>query len=112
MFFDNVLMQYLDSCKIIPLQSCPTRFYTISFEGWEDIEISSNNDTCYEVLEIASASLIILITKYKDTHAFTEPYFSFMPDTSQIQIKIATMPNDLYENVLKSINERKDRQIP
>lgn len=81
---------------------CPTKFYTITFDGWKTPIMSLEDNTFREITELASKSIVNVVKIYKETHAFTQPQFFFKPDGT-FGVKIGTLENERYESLkLKS----------
>ena len=104
-FSERVLGINMKDAKLIPFNCCPTKYYTISFEGWTKVELVVQDETFNQVLNIASQSLKSLIDMYKETHAFTEPQFIYDPK-GVFKVRIATMELELYEKLMNK--ESKD----
>jgi len=94
-----------DDYKIIPLHICPTKFYSIAFQGWDKVSIDSNGSGLTTMVNLAAYTLKGFIKLYKETHAFTQPEFYYKPDGT-FGVKIGTMENDRYEKLLNK-NEKK-----
>jgi hypothetical protein len=84
--------------KIIPINRCPTKFYSITFQGWDKVSIDSNDSGLITMVKLATDTLKCLIKLYKKTHAFTQPKFYYKPDGT-FGVKIGTMENELYEKI-------------
>lgn len=80
--------------KIIPNNLMPTEFYYISFQGRNGCYVDINDSTFREMMQLAKKSVDAFITKYKDTHAFSQPDIFFKPDLNNFTVIIGTMQND------------------
>ena len=99
-FFNQLLCKNLfDECKIIPIIGQPTKFFTITFTAWK-LEIFRVDDKELNmIIEMACANMQYIVSKYKDTHAFTEPQFCWQTD-GKIVVKIGILENEIYEKMV------------
>ena len=99
-FLQNRLMSKFDKCKLIPINVMPTKFYTITFEGWKPHMICYDDAGLNESIIMACASMDKIIELYRETHAFTEPMLSIMPN-GIITLKIGTMELERYNEIIE-----------
>lgn len=104
-FIQNYLKSSFDECNLIPWSMQPTKFYSITFKGWNKIIVVVDDETLHTILKIAKITLMAIVESYKDTHAFTEPQLSFMPDKETWELRIGTMENELYEKLMEKYKE-------
>ena len=93
-----------DEYKIIPINWGCTRYHTFTFEGWENICFV--NELLDDILQLASASLLLFIKIYKNKYAFTQPLISWKMDGT-FQLKIGILEIDIYEELKKNIKKHK-----
>lgn len=86
--------------NMIPLNGYPTKFYSITFYGFTNFTIDSNNATFNTIVKLASKTIKAFIKLHKDNHAFTQPQISFKTDGMFI-VKIGTMENEIFEKLYK-----------
>lgn len=70
----------LKGLNIIPIHWGHSRTFTITFDGWEKVEVSATDKTFNEVLKMANQSFKVFVKMYEETHAFTEPILRWSPD--------------------------------
>ena len=87
-----------DDYKIIPINGCPTKFYSINFDGWGHFSSSSTDSGFIIAVNLAVKTIRSFIELYKETHAFTQPQFYYKPDGT-FGVKIGTMENELYDQI-------------
>jgi len=93
-YLQEVINSYLDEYKIIPWDMQPTKFYSITFDGWDKVTFSCDDPTLNEMICIAGETAKNIISKYKETHAFSEPQFFWKPN-GEFVIKIGLMELEL-----------------
>ncbi len=95
----------LSEIKMIPLNWCPTKHYTISISGFDKFTVQKNDIEFSKILIFASETVKSFINVYKDTHAFSEPVFGYNLNDRLISIKIGTMENEIFDQLLKKSKE-------
>lgn len=90
-----------DDYKIIPLNFCPTKFHSITFEGWNNFSFDINDEKFSILINLASQTVNYFIELYKEKYAFTQPQFCLKPDGT-CTIKIGLIENDLYDSLMKA----------
>lgn len=105
--FANYIQEYFklndEDYLIIPDYWMPTQFYTVTFEGWKNITLTVDDEAFNSALEMASKTIYLIIDKYKETHAFTQPQFGVKTD-GVFFIKIATMEKEMYVKLKENAN--------
>ncbi len=101
-FIQNSFDSYFDDCKVIPINWQPTSYVTITIEGWKKCEIEINDLTFNCLIELAKCNLECIILSYKETHAFSDPCFSWRPNDGLCVLKIGLMENELYDKLMKA----------
>lgn len=104
-YLNSLVNLPLEECKILPLNWCASKFYTITFDGWKLQELLCEDPILNEMLQMASNSVSGLVNLYKDTHAFTEAQFYYQCHTNLFGIKIGTLEIEEYERRMN--NEKK-----
>lgn len=99
-YVKEIIKSHLGDYIQIPYNFCPTKFYSITFEGWKSSTITYEDPTFNEMSSLGWETAKNIITKYLDTHAFTEPQFFWKPDGS-FGIKIGLMELELYDKLMK-----------
>lgn len=102
-YMQEVFSSCLDEFKQIPQNFCPTKFYSVSFDGWKSFVISHEDSTFNEILSLAGETAKNIIIKYQNTHAFTPPQFFYKYDGS-FGVKIGLMELELYDELIKNEN--------
>jgi len=66
-------------CKMMAINEKATKFFEVQLKGWHPRYISSEDKEMEEIIELGSMNAKFIISKYKETHYFTEPQFAFLP---------------------------------
>ena len=74
---------------VIPENMMPTKFYTISLDGWGPIKLDWTDESFNDVCYLASEIIRTFIKDKIQTHSFTRPQFTMKPDGC-CNIKIGT----------------------
>jgi hypothetical protein len=99
----QVINSYLSEYTKIPVNFCPTKFYSVSFDGWKNYTITCDDPTFNEIMTLAAESAKNIILLYQNTYAFTEPQFFWKLDGS-FGLKIGLMELELYYELIKNEN--------
>lgn len=86
----------LDGINIIPINWGVTRYFTITFEGWDKIIFDINNAVFNELNDMASKTFKTFVSLYIDMYAFTEPELIWLPN-GKFQLRIGTLEIEEYE---------------
>lgn len=100
-FIQSYLESGLDECRIIPMNWCAQKYFTVTFSGWKHLKLTIDNAHFNYLLEIAKCTLSGIVSSYKDTHAFTEPELSWGSLDGLCMLKIGIMENELYDILLE-----------
>ncbi len=103
-YIQQTLNEPFQDCKMLTRHMMPTRFLSISFEGWEEITILMDNPTFSFLMDLVILNLQAIISKYKDTHAFEQPHWSYNPQDTRMTLSLGIMELKRYEAFLK-LNE-------
>lgn len=87
--------------NIIPINWCPTKFYSITFEGWHPEIFNATDSELTDITILAGSFIRSFIKKYKETHAFTEPNLIYQPKGHLIIVKIGIMEKEQYDQLKK-----------
>ncbi len=98
-----VIDSYIEEYKEIPCEMMPTKFYTITLDGWKPITFACDDSNLNDILFLVSQMLGNIITRYKNTHAFTRPQFFWKPDGTA-GIKVGLMELERYEEVMSNLS--------
>lgn len=96
-YIQSYLNSFLQECKIIPYNWYPTKFYTISFDGWSNFTLTVDDPTYNEVKKMITSSLKTFVKIYGKTHAFSEPQLVYQPEKGTLCIRIGTLETEEYE---------------
>lgn len=99
-YVQEAINSYLDEFKIISWDMQPTKFYSITFHGWDKITFSCDDPTFNDLISIAGETAKNIINKYKETHALSEPQFYWKPN-GEFGIEIGLMELELYDEIMK-----------
>jgi hypothetical protein len=91
---------------IIPINWCPTKYYTMTFEGWHGFTFDLGDPRRSIILDIASNTFKNFISLYKADYAFSTPEFRMKIDGTFI-LKIATMELDKYHYLMEKTNGKR-----
>jgi hypothetical protein len=97
----NQIESYLDDYKLLPINMMPTKFYSVTFDGWDNPTIAADDPIFTEMVSFAAETARSIINKYKETHALTQPQFFWKPDGS-FGIKIGLMELERYEELIRA----------
>ncbi len=95
----NALNSGIENYKIIPTNMSASKYYCVTFEGWQNVSFTAADQNLLDLIDLASSALTAIIFKYKDSHAFTEPQFFFKPDHSY-GIKVGTLELEIYDQIM------------
>lgn len=102
----NSLTLCLGKAAKIPYYMQPTRFFEITFEGWKDFTIILEDPSIILISKMIRYNLLFIVKTYKGTHAFSEPYLTYLPKENSISLRIGLMELDTY----KILIDRKEHQ--
>lgn len=105
-YSQQVMNMVMEGCLMIPFQGCPTKYFEASFKGWKKVELSCTNSALNEALYVGSKTLEAVVSMYKETHAFSDPVFTWKPD-GEFCLKVGLMEMDVYEHIYKKKDEDK-----
>ncbi len=91
----------------IPFSWCPTKFYKITFEGWNKFSFDASDSTFSIIVTLAAQTLDSFIKLYKDDYVFSEPQLCIKEDGTYY-FKIGTLELIEYERRLKEKGEDDD----
>jgi len=69
----------LTDCKMMSINENPEKYFELIFKGWNPHYIFSADKEMEEIIELGSLNIQFIVSKYKETHSFTEPQFAFLP---------------------------------
>ncbi len=108
-FINDIFRINENEFKIIPIHWNTSHYYSMSFSGWNNISIDSNDVNFNFIVKLASLNVKYFLEFYKDLYAFTQPRFSITQDAT-ILVKIGVIEISDYEKRMDSkAHERKDR---
>ena len=94
----QIMDMVMDGCSMIPIHGCPTKYFEENFKYWKKFEFYCDNAALNEAIYVASKTLEAVISMYKETHAFSDPVFTWKPD-GEFGLKVGLMEMDLYKHM-------------
>ena len=98
MIFDRCKLDEKDY-RIIPITWQPSKFYTITFDGWNKFILDITDPIFMDLNVMAEETLRTFCNLYKNDFAFTQPQFYIKSDGT-FTIKIGTLKNEYYDNLM------------
>jgi hypothetical protein len=92
------LIKHTEECKIIPMEFCPRRFFTFTFEGWKITEVSIHDNELQSAINVASSTMKTFYEVNKYTWAFSKPIF-ILKNNGSCEVKIGIMDLKDYEEI-------------
>jgi hypothetical protein len=83
---------FFADCKMMKMNECATKFFEIHFRGWTPQHITGDDKELEEILDLANLNIEFIISKYKETHSFSQPMFCYLPPM-QFSVKIGVREN-------------------